>query len=107
MKRRLIIVAGFLLGTGVANAAIDNAAGQALMDKNGCSGCHEIDRKVVGPAYKDVAARYRGDKGAAARLRDKVKKGGVHVWGEQAMPPNVLASDADVRELVDWILTLN
>lgn len=91
---------------GGAHAALDNAAAEALMKKDGCAACHEIDKKVIGPAFKDVSAKYKGDKDAPARLRDKVKKGGAHVWGEAAMPPNVLASDADIKDLVDWILTL-
>jgi cytochrome c len=75
-------------------------------EKDGCAACHEIDKKLIGPAFQDVAVKYKGDKDAAAKLRDKVKKGGTHVWGEAAMPPNVLASDADIKDLVDWILTL-
>jgi cytochrome c len=90
---------------GGAHAALDDAAAEALMKKDGCAACREIDKKVMGPAFKDVFAKYKGDKDAAARLRAKVKKGGAHVWGEAAMPPNVLASDADIKDLVDWILT--
>jgi cytochrome c len=100
-----MLVAGISV-CGVAEAALDNAAADALMKKSGCSACHEVDRKLIGPAFQDVAARYRGDKDAAPKLRDKVKKGGTHVWGEAAMPPNVLATDADIRELVDWVLSL-
>ena len=58
------------------------------------------------PRSRRLPPEYRGNPDAAAMLRDKVKKGGTHVWGEAAMPPNVLASDADIKELVDWILTL-
>lgn len=106
MKRHWIaLVAGWSVAGG-AHAALDDASAEALTKKNGCAGCHEVDKKLVGPAFHDVAAKYRGDKDAAARLRDKVKKGGTHVWGEAAMPPNVLASDADIKELVDWILAL-
>ncbi len=106
MKRYSIVFALGLSIAGGAHAAMDNATAEAMMKKNGCSACHEVDKKLIGPAFKDVAAKYKGDKNAAARLRDKVKKGGTHVWGEAAMPPNVLASDADIKELVDWILTL-
>ena len=90
----------------LAAAAAPAAASEQLAKKHNCLACHTVDKKMVGPSYKDVAAKYKGDKNAAARLRDKVKKGGTHVWGEAAMPPNVLASDADIKELVDWILTL-
>ena len=106
MKRHSIVLAMGLSVAGGAHAVMDNATAEAMMKKDGCSACHEVDKKLIGPAFKDVAAKYKGDKGAAAKLRDKVKKGGTHVWGEAAMPPNVLASDADIKELVDWILTL-
>jgi len=106
MKRHLIAIAGALCAASGAQAALDNAAAEAMMKKNGCAGCHEVDKKVIGPAFRDVAAKYKNDKDAAAKLRVKVKKGGTHVWGEAAMPPNVLASDNDIKELVDWILTL-
>ena len=106
MKRHWIALAVGVSVVGAAHAALDNAAAEAIMKKDGCAGCHEVDRKVIGPAFRDVAAKYKGDKDAAAKLRDKVKKGGTHVWGEAAMPPNVLASDSDINELVNWILTL-
>lgn len=106
MKRVWIALLCGVSVAGGAHAALDNAAAETLMKKDGCASCHEIDKKVIGPAFNDVAAKYKGDKDAAARLRDKVKNGGTHVWGEAAMPPNVLASDADIRDLVDWILTL-
>jgi cytochrome c len=106
MKRHWIALAAGLSVADGAHAALDSAAAEAMMKKDGCAACHEVGNKLIGPAFQDVAAKYRGDKDAAAKLRDKVKKGGVHVWGEAAMPPNVLASDADIKELVDWILTL-
>ena len=106
MKRHWMTLAAGMSMAGGAQAALDNAAAEALMKKDGCAGCHEIDKKLVGPAFQDVAAKYKGDKDAAVKLRDKVKKGSVHVWGEAAMPPNVLASDSDINELVNWILTL-
>lgn len=92
--------------TQAAHAALDNASAQAMMQKDGCAACHAIDKKVVGPAYQDVAAKYKADKDALAKLTDKVKKGGVGVWGEIPMPPNVQVSDADIKDLVTWILTL-
>ena len=106
MKRRWVALLAGLCVCSAADAALDNAAAEALMKKNGCAGCHEVGRKVIGPAFQDVAARYRGDNEARRRLTDKVKRGGTHVWGEAAMPPNVLASDADIAALVDWILRL-
>jgi cytochrome c5 len=87
-------------------APLDMAGGQALMQKDGCAACHAIDRKVVGPAYQDVAAKYKDDKGAAARLAQKVKGGGAGVWGQVPMPANAAVSDDDIKALVAWILSL-
>jgi cytochrome c len=76
------------------------------MKKDGCAACHAIDKKVIGPAYQEVAAKYKGDASAAAKLADKVKKGGVGVWGQVPMPPNAQIPDADIKNLVAWILSL-
>ena len=67
---------------------------------------HAIDKKVVGPSYKEVAAKYRGNAGAAAMLFEKVKKGGQGVWGPVPMPPNATVPDADIKALVAYILAL-
>jgi len=106
MKPYRIVLVAALFAAGNAHAALDNAAAQALMQKDGCSACHAIDKKVVGPAYQDVAAKYKGDKDAMAKLTGKVKKGGSGVWGPIPMPPNAQVSDADINNLVSWILTL-
>jgi len=105
MKLAYVVLAGLAVA-GSAHAALDNKAAEALMAKDGCAACHAIDKKVVGPAYQDVAAKYKGDANAAAMLVDKVKKGGQGVWGQIPMPPNAQVSDADIKNLVDWILTL-
>lgn len=82
-------------------------ADQALAQKSGCMTCHQIDKKVVGPAFKDVAAKYKGNKAAEAKLDEKVKKGGSGVWGPVPMPPNSPhVSDADIKTLVHWVLSL-
>lgn len=105
MKIALVtILAGAALVSGTANAALDNAAAEALMKKDGCAACHSVDKKIVGPAYQEVAAKYKGDAGAAAKLVKKVKEGGSGVWGPVPMPPNVTVPDADIKSLVDWIL---
>jgi cytochrome c len=98
-------LAAFALATGSAHAALDNAQATALMQKDGCAACHAIDKKIVGPAYNDVAAKYKGDKNAQAMLAKKVKDGGVGVWGQIPMPPNAVPQK-DIDELVGWILTL-
>ena len=80
----------------------------ALAGKSGCLACHSVDKKIVGPAYKEVAAKYKGDEGAEAKLIDKVKKGGQGVWGDIPMPPNSpMVKDEDIKKLVDWILALD
>jgi cytochrome c len=98
----MILVAG-VLATGAAHAA---DAGEELLKKSGCTACHAIDKKVVGPSYKEVAATYRGDAKAPAMLAEKVKKGGSGVWGPVPMPPNASVSDADIKTLVTYILSL-
>ncbi|MEP6941790.1 MAG: c-type cytochrome [Betaproteobacteria bacterium] len=101
-----ILLAAVLLAAGNAHAALDNASAEAMMKKDGCAACHSVDKKVIGPSYVEVAAKYKGDNAALAKLSEKVKKGGVGVWGQIPMPPNVQVPDADIKDLVTWILTL-
>ena len=99
---RVLLAAAALSVTGVA-------AGQApqdLLQKNGCTACHAIDKKVIGPAYNDVSVKYKGDAGAPAKLMTKVKQGGAGVWGPVPMPPNPQVSDADIKAMVTYILAL-
>jgi cytochrome c len=81
-------------------------ADEALAKKYNCLACHQVDKKVVGPAYKDIAKKYKGQSGAAALLAGKVKKGGSGTWGPIPMPPNAAVPDADLKKLVDWILKM-
>ena len=97
---------GALLVAAPAHAVLTNAAAEAMMKKDGCAACHSIDKKIVGPAYVDVAAKYKGDKDAVAKLSKKVKDGSTGVWGPIPMPPNAATSPADITELVTWIMTL-
>jgi len=78
----------------------------ALAKKNNCLACHAIDRKIVGPAWKDVAAKYRGDAGAEANLVNKIAKGGSGVWGSVAMPAHPQISEADRITLARFVLNL-
>ena len=78
----------------------------ALAKKNNCLVCHSVDKKLVGPAWRDVAAKYRGDAGAEARLVNKVAKGGGGVWGSVPMPANSQVSEADRTTLVRFVLNL-
>ena len=86
-------------------AAFPVAASDTLAKKYACSACHATDTKLVGPAYKEIAAKYREDKEAPAKLAEKVKKGSQGVWGSIPMPPNPTVPDADVSALVSWILS--
>ena len=81
-------------------------ASEELAKKYNCLACHQTDKKLVGPAYQEVAAKYKGDKTAEAKLVEKVKKGGVGAWGQIPMPANAQVSDADVKALVKWILSM-
>jgi cytochrome c len=81
-------------------------ADEALLKKHNCTACHQTDKKVVGPSYKDVAKKYKGQADAVAKLSEKVKKGGSGVWGPIPMPPNPAVSDADIKKMVQDILKL-
>ncbi len=78
----------------------------ALATQSGCMACHQVETKVVGPAYKDVAAKYKGDAGALDMLAAKVKSGGTGTWGQIPMPPNAHVSDENIRAIVTWVLSL-
>jgi cytochrome c5 len=80
------------------------ASGEQLLQKSGCVACHAVGNKLVGPSYKDVAAKYAGDKDALDRLVKKVKAGGAGVWGQIAMPPHPQLSDADLQAMVKYVL---
>ena len=108
MKALLLTMAaaGSMLVAAQVNAA-DAKAAEALAQKSGCLACHSIDKKVLGPSYKDVAAKYKGDKTAEAKLVAKVKAGGSGVWGPMPMPANSpQVKDEDIKTIVQWILTL-
>ncbi len=81
-------------------------ANPELAQKKNCMACHAIDQKVIGPAYKDVAAKYAGQPDAVAKLTTKVMKGGAGVWGAVPMPANPQVNEAEAKQLVQWILTL-
>jgi cytochrome c len=93
-------VAAMMTLSGVASADL------ALAQKNACMSCHGVDKKIVGPAYKEVAAKYKGDAGAEAKLFAKVKAGGKGVWGQVPMPPNPQVKDEDLHKILKWVLSL-
>lgn len=82
------------------------AAQPNLLSKNACTACHAIDRKVVGPALKDIAAKYRNDTGAAAKLAAKIRAGGSGVWGTMPMPPQPTIKDEELRLIVTQIMQI-
>ena len=97
------VALGLLSLTSPAGAATSDAAATQLLTKYNCQACHTVDKKLVGPFYKEIAAKYAGDTSAAAKLEQKVKNGGTGVWGAIPMPPNNVP-DADIKTLVEWIL---
>jgi cytochrome c len=103
--KKIVTVVLAVATLAVASAAVADEL-EDMMKKNGCNACHAEDKKIIGPAYKDVAAKYKGDSGAVAKLSEKVKKGGSGVWGPIPMPPNTQVSDADIRKMVELILAL-
>jgi cytochrome c len=98
---KLVIAAAVAAGVVLAAPA---RADEALAKKYNCLACHQVDKKLVGPAYKDIAKKYRA--ADAAMLAEKVKKGGSGVWGPVPMPPNPTVPDADLKKLIDWILKM-
>ena len=90
----------------IAMAAAPAFANADLAQKKNCMACHAVDKKLVGPSYKDVAAKYAGQKDAVEILSAKVIKGGSGVWGPIPMPANPQVSEAEAKQLVQWILSL-
>jgi len=95
-----LLSAAALLSAGAAQAD------EALAKAKNCLACHQIDKKIVGPSYKDVAKKYAGQKDAEAKLAEKVLKGGSGVWGPVPMPPNATVKPEEATKLVKWILSL-
>jgi cytochrome c len=88
----------------LAAASLPALANLALAQKNACTACHAVDKKLVGPSYQDVAKKYAGQKDAAATLAASIRQGGTGKWGPVPMPAQPALSDADVNTLASWIL---
>lgn len=101
--KRLMLACLLTMGVSVSGAAMANAD---LAKAKNCMACHSVNNKIVGPAFKDVAAKYAGQKGAEDKLVQKVMKGGGGVWGAVPMPANTQVSEAEAHTLVKWIMTL-
>ena len=107
MKRVIALLAATAAVTLAPGAhAADAAAAEALARNSGCLACHSVDKKLIGPGYKEVAAKYRGNKAAEADLVKKVKAGSKGVWGDIPMTPNAHLKDEDIKTIVQWILSL-
>jgi cytochrome c len=102
MKHILLAIATLATGVVVSTPAL---ADLQLATAKNCMSCHAVDKKLVGPSYKDVAAKYAGQKDAADKLAAKVIKGGSGVWGPVPMPANAQVSPDEAKKLVAWILT--
>lgn len=100
MKASVLVL--LAAGALVSNAALANAD---LAKAKNCLACHSVQNKVVGPAFKDVAAKYAGQKDAEDKLTQKVLKGGSGVWGSVPMPANSQVNEAEARTLVKWVLS--
>jgi cytochrome c len=98
--KRILFVMLTVFASGAALADMD------LAKKKNCMSCHSVDNRLVGPAYKDVAKKYAGQKDAEDKLVKKVLNGGSGTWGAMAMPPNAQVTDAEAHTLVKWILSL-
>ncbi|MYM73260.1 c-type cytochrome [Duganella sp. FT109W] len=104
MKRNLMMV-GVVLASAFASQVAMADAGLDLAKAKNCMACHAVANKVVGPAYKDVAAKYAGQKDAEAKLVTKVMKGGSGTWGAIPMPANPQINEAEAHTLVKWVLS--
>jgi len=102
MTRVIAVLAaiGAMLVSTAASAQLE------LAKQKNCLACHTVDKKLVGPAYKDIAAKYANDKDAAPKLAKKVREGGVGVWGQIPMPANPQVNEAESLQLVKWVLSL-
>lgn len=101
---KLVACIPFAVAASVAQAAPDAAEVQPILEKNACLACHAVDKKILGPAYRDVAEKHEGDDDAAAILTKHIREGSSGVWGAVPMPPNPGISDEDLKTVVEWVL---
>ena len=101
MKRIILAVLSAAATLAMTSPAF---ADEALAKSKNCMACHSIDKKVVGPAYKEVAAKYKADKGAVDKLAEKIMKGGSGVWGAVPMPANAQVKPDEAKKLAAWVM---
>lgn len=104
--RRTLHAGGFAIACWALVLSAPATASPELAKKHNCTACHQVDKPGIGPAYLEVAKKYKGQKDAVALLSQHVKKGSSGVWGKVPMPPNAAVSDADIKTLVQWVLAL-
>jgi cytochrome c len=96
-----------ILGATIASlASLPALASADLAQKKNCMACHAVDKKLIGPGYKEVAAKYAGQKDAADKLAQKIVKGGAGVWGQVPMPANPQVTDGEAKQLAAWVMSL-
>jgi cytochrome c len=100
MKRFALVLTAF---AAVSTPAMAN---EAMAKANNCMACHAVDKKLVGPSYKDISKKYAGNAAAVAQLATKIQKGGSGVWGAIPMPANPKVNDADAKALAQWVLSI-
>ena len=102
MKSSLLVQ---LMVAAAVTAAAPAFSDQALATAKNCMACHAVDKKLVGPSYKDVAAKYAGDKSAVDKLAGKIMKGGSGIWGAVPMPANAQVNEAEAKTLAAWVMS--
>lgn len=102
--RNFCVVALLFSGATIAYAQEDNSKAYVIAKQNACLGCHNVNKKIVGPSFQSIAQRYKNDSGAQIFLKNKIAKGGSGSWGVVPMPANTKLSDADLSLLTSWIL---
>lgn len=104
MKKILALAA--IASLSVPAFAVDQTMAMQIAQKNGCLACHALDKKLVGPAWNEVGKKYAGDAAAPEQLALKIKKGTKGTWGPIPMPPNATVKDADIKTMVEFVLSL-
>ncbi len=105
-SRSFSVVTALSAGLLMALVSVPARADQALATSKNCMACHAADKKLVGPSYKEVAAKYAADKSAVDKLAAKILKGGSGAWGAVPMPANAQVNEAEAKKLAAWVLTI-
>lgn len=104
--KRTFAGAAFVATFGMLTIAAPASASAELAKQKNCLACHAVDKKLVGPAYRDIAAKYKADKNAAGALAKKIREGGVGVWGQIPMPANPQVNEQEAQTLARWVLSM-